>query len=97
MEENRKDLLNNQDVVDEINRHRWLESEKAGKDIGFDVAAADWLKRFSTAWMQYHMPEKLKERSVEKIDRQERQERQERQAHQEKQPARKTRRASSYF
>ena len=41
MEENRKDLLNNQDVVDEINRHRWLESEKAGKDIGFDIAATD--------------------------------------------------------
>ena len=94
MEENRKDLLNNQDVVDEINRHRWLESEKAGKDIGFDIAAADWLKRFSTAWMQYHMPEKLKERSVEKVERQEKQERQ---AYQEKQPARKTRRASSYF
>ena len=91
MEENRKELLNNKDVVDEINRHRWLESEKAGKDIGFEIAAADWLKRFSTAWMQYHMPEKLKERSPEKIDRQERQ------AHQEKQPARKTRRASSYF
>ena len=94
MEENRKDLLNNQDVVDEINRHRWLESEKAGKDIGFDIAATDWLKRFSTAWMQYHMPEKLKERSVEKVERQEKQERQ---AYQEKQPARKTRRASSYF
>ena len=64
MEENRKNLLNNQDVVDEINRHRWLESEKAGKDIGFEVASEDWLKRVSTASMQYHMPEKLKERSV---------------------------------
>ena len=94
MGENRKELLNNKDVVDEINRHRWLESEKAGKDIGFEIAAEDWLKRFSTAWMQYHMPEKLKERSVEKIERQERQERQ---TNQEKQPARKTRRASSYY
>ncbi len=88
MEENRKELLNNQDVVDEINRHRWLESEKAGQDIGFEVASEDWLKRFSTAWMQYHMPEKLKERLIE---------RPERQANQEKQSAQKNRRARSYY
>ena len=88
MEENRKHLLNNQDVVDEINRHRWLESEKAGKDIGFEVASEDWLKRFSTAWMQYHMPEKLKERSVEKSERH---------VHQEKQSSQKNRRARSYY
>lgn len=91
MEENRKELLKNQDVVDEINRHRWLESEKAGQDIGFEIASEDWLKRFSTAWMQYHMPEKLKERSIEKIERQERQ------AHQEKQSTHKNRRARSYY
>lgn len=61
MEDFKKNLLSNKDVVDEINRHRWLESEKSGRDIGFDQAAEDWLKRFSSAWMQYHMPEKLKE------------------------------------
>jgi len=88
MEEDRKELLKNQDVVDEINRHRWLESEKAGQDIGFEVASEDWLKRFSTAWMQYHMPEKLKERSIEKPERQ---------ANQEKHSAQKNRRARSYY
>lgn len=61
MSTHNSELLNNKDVVDEINRHRWLESEKAGQDIGFESAAADWLKRFSKAWMQYHMPEKVKE------------------------------------
>jgi hypothetical protein len=51
-------LLRNRKVIEEINRHQWIESEKAGHDIGFDNAAADWLERFSTAWMQYHMPKK---------------------------------------
>ena len=33
---------------DEILRHKWFESEKAGYDIGFDMAVIDWkLKHFS--------------------------------------------------
>jgi len=51
-----KRLLRNRKVIDEINRHLWIESEKVGYDIGFDKAADDWLKRFSRIWMQYHMP-----------------------------------------
>ncbi|HQP10729.1 MAG TPA: hypothetical protein PKV41_05030 [Candidatus Omnitrophota bacterium] len=49
-------LLTNKQAVEEINRHRWIESEKAGYDIGFETASLDWLERFSTAWMDYHMP-----------------------------------------
>lgn len=49
-------LLRNKKVVEEINRHQWIESERAGHDIGFDNAAADWLERFSKTWMEYHMP-----------------------------------------
>lgn len=55
-EELSKKLLGNKKVVEEINRHRWIESEKAGYDIGFDRASGDWLERFSRAWMDYHMP-----------------------------------------
>ncbi|MBI5415699.1 MAG: hypothetical protein HZA29_02680 [Candidatus Omnitrophica bacterium] len=55
-EEAAKKLLSNKKVVEEINRHRWIESEKAGQDIGFDRASMDWLERFSKAWMDYHMP-----------------------------------------
>ena len=51
-------LLKDRRVVEEINRHLWLESEKAGYDIGFENAAEDWLKRFSKAWMDYHLPQK---------------------------------------
>ena len=38
-----KHLLKNRKVVEEINRHLWIESEKAGYDIGFEKAAEDWL------------------------------------------------------
>ncbi len=52
-------LLKNRKVIEEISRHQWIESEKAGKEISFDKAAADWLERFSEAWMRYHMPDKI--------------------------------------
>lgn len=50
-------LLSDKRVQDEIKRHLWIESEKAGHDIGIEKAREDWLKRFSAAWMQYNMPE----------------------------------------
>ncbi|MEW5894703.1 MAG: hypothetical protein AB1650_02930 [Candidatus Omnitrophota bacterium] len=50
-------LLKDRRVLAEIDRHLWIESEKAGKDIGFEQAKADWIERFSKAWMSYHMPE----------------------------------------
>ena len=59
-------LLKDQRVVDEINRHLWIESEKAGRDIGFEEAKADWMKNFAKAWVEYHMPQPaVKERKVE--------------------------------
>jgi len=49
-------LLKDRRVIEEINRHLWIESEKAGYDIGFDKAKEDWLINFSKAWMHYHYP-----------------------------------------
>lgn len=56
--ETKEKLLKNKKVIEEINRHRWIESEKAGHDIGFDRASTEWLENFSKAWMDYHMPSK---------------------------------------
>ena len=59
-------LLKDQRVVDEINRHLWIESEKAGRDIGFEEAKADWMKKFAKVWVDYHMPQPVvKERKIE--------------------------------
>ena len=49
-----RELLKDKRVIEEINRHLWIESEKAGYDIGFERAAEDWLKRFSGEWIKYH-------------------------------------------
>ena len=48
------ELLKDERVIDEIQRHRWFESEKQGEDIGFTRAANDWYKRFATEWLKYH-------------------------------------------
>ncbi len=49
-----KKLLRNKKVIEEINRHKWLESEIAGYDIGFEAAAEDWLKKYAAVWIAYH-------------------------------------------
>ena len=35
---------------EEILRHKWIESEKAGKDIGFDRALMSWITKHRTQW-----------------------------------------------
>lgn len=35
---------------EEILRHKWIESEKAGYDIGFERALVDWVTRHRAAW-----------------------------------------------
>lgn len=57
-QEDKEKLLSDRRVIEEINRHLWIESEKAGYDIGFDKAKEDWLINFSKAWMQYHFPDR---------------------------------------
>ncbi len=36
--------------VAEINKHKWIESEKAGKDIGWDRALLDWIMNHKKDW-----------------------------------------------
>ena len=35
---------------EEILRHKWLESEKLGQDIGFERALLDWIVRHRSHW-----------------------------------------------
>ncbi|MBM3194077.1 MAG: DUF4032 domain-containing protein [Chlamydiae bacterium] len=39
------------DMKDEILRHKWIESEKAGKDIGFEKALVDWVNKHRIGWI----------------------------------------------
>ena len=35
---------------EEILRHKWIESEKAGHDIGFERALTDWIIKHRSKW-----------------------------------------------
>lgn len=35
---------------EEILRHKWIESEKAGRDIGFEFALTDWIIKHRSKW-----------------------------------------------
>jgi hypothetical protein len=35
---------------EEILRHKWIESEKQGKDIGFERALLDWIRKHRESW-----------------------------------------------
>lgn len=41
---------------EEILRHKWLESEKAGKDIGFERALLDWIRKHRDGWRATRRP-----------------------------------------
>jgi hypothetical protein len=35
---------------EEILKHKWIESEKAGNDIGFEKALLDWIVKHRSSW-----------------------------------------------
>jgi hypothetical protein len=37
---------------EEILRHKWLESEKLGRDVGFERALLDWIRNHRDDWRQ---------------------------------------------
>ena len=38
------------ELKDEILKHKWIESEKVGKDIGFENALTDWMRKHRKGW-----------------------------------------------
>jgi len=51
------DLLKNSSLYrefqaerEEILKHKWIESEKAGRDIGFEQALTDWIIKHRAHW-----------------------------------------------
>lgn len=39
-------------MKEEILKHKWYESEKAGHDVGFSAALIDWTFKFKSAWVK---------------------------------------------
>lgn len=36
----------------QIEKHKWIESEKNGNDIGFERALVDWISKHRTGWCE---------------------------------------------
>jgi len=39
-------------LKEEVNKHKWYESEKQGRDVGFVWAMMDWTLKYKTKWIQ---------------------------------------------
>ena len=48
----------------EILKHKWIESEKAGKDIGFERALLDWIVKHRSNWRERRRKEARTEKSA---------------------------------
>jgi hypothetical protein len=46
---------------EEILKHKWIESEKAGRDIGFEQALVDWKVKHSAQWKKKRRADSLNE------------------------------------
>ena len=54
-----RDLLKDKRVVEEINKHLWIESQKSGYSIGIERATDEWRRLYAEGWMRYNMPEEF--------------------------------------
>ncbi|MCE0496408.1 MAG: DUF4032 domain-containing protein [Methylacidiphilales bacterium] len=50
---------------EEILRHKWIESEKVGHDIGFEKALLDWIVKHRAGWraLRQHRPTENRDRA----------------------------------
>ena len=49
---------------EEILKHKWIESEKAGSDIGFEKALLDWILKHRSNWREKRMKEAKTEQAA---------------------------------
>jgi hypothetical protein len=49
---------------EEILKHKWIESEKAGTDIGFEKALLDWIVKHRSNWREKRMKEAKTEKAA---------------------------------
>lgn len=40
------------DEREEIMKHKWIESQKQGYDIGFEKALTSWMQKYRKSWLE---------------------------------------------
>ncbi len=53
-------LLDDPRVAEEIERYKWIESSKVGRDIGPERAALEWIRSYGHIWLTIHKPKEYK-------------------------------------
>jgi len=48
-------FLKDELALNEIRKHKWIESERQKRDIGFATAAVEWIKKHGLAWKEYRL------------------------------------------
>lgn len=43
-------------LKEEVHKHKWYESERAGYDVGWAQALIDWTLKFKSKWIQERHP-----------------------------------------
>jgi hypothetical protein len=46
---------------EEIKKYKWIESEKAGRDIGWERAAHEWMQKHFPEWKRYRWKSAINE------------------------------------
>ena len=46
---------------EEIKKYKWIESEKLGRDIGWERASEEWLQKHFPGWKRAHWDRFVKE------------------------------------
>ena len=54
-------FLRDELALAEIRKHKWIESEKVGCEIGFATAALDWINKHGKKWRNYRLSLESKE------------------------------------
>jgi len=54
-------LLDDCRVIQEIERYKWIESERVGWDIGKERATLEWLRAYGKIWLKIHKPEEYRD------------------------------------
>ena len=64
-----RELLKDKKVVEEINKHLWIESQKAGYSIGIERATDEWLRLYAEGWLKYNRPAEYAQKKNKKAKR----------------------------
>lgn len=51
--DNTYSYLKDNEALEEIRKHKWIESERQGSEMGFATAAVDWIKNYGPQWKQF--------------------------------------------